>query len=80
MLVFLIVLIAYFGSPLSKVRNINVKGVNDLGAQQVINATEIDDHSNLFNVLLHHGSISKETEKNYHRLNQFHCVLTICAT
>ena len=63
MLVFLIVLIAYFGSPLSKVRNINVKGVNDLGAQQVINATEIDDHSNLFNVLLHHGSISKETEK-----------------
>ncbi|WP_119326930.1 cell division protein FtsQ/DivIB [Companilactobacillus musae] len=62
-IVFVIVLIAYFGSPLSKVRNINVKGVNDLGAQQIINATKIDDNSTLLNVLIHHGSISKRTEK-----------------
>jgi len=62
-IVFIIIVIAYFGSSLSKVRNINVKGVNDLGAQQVINATKIDDNSTLLNVLVHHGSISKETEK-----------------
>ncbi|WP_162261210.1 cell division protein FtsQ/DivIB [Companilactobacillus kimchiensis] len=62
-IVFVIILIAYFGSSLSKVRNINVKGVNDLGAQQVIDATKIDDNSTLFNVLLHHGSIAKKTEK-----------------
>jgi hypothetical protein len=49
-IVFIIVLIAYFGSPLSKVRNINVKGVNDLGAQQIIDATKIDDNSTLLNV------------------------------
>lgn len=63
LIVFVIVLIAYFGSSLSKVRNINVKGVNDLGAQQVINATKIDDHSTLLAVLVHHGSITKQTEK-----------------
>lgn len=62
-IVFVIILIAYFGSSLSKVRNINVKGVNDLGAQQVIDATKIDDNSTLFNVLLHHKSISEKTEK-----------------
>lgn len=62
-IVFVIVLIAYFGSSLSKVRNINVKGVNDLGAQQVIDATKIDDNSTLLNVLIHHGSIAKATEK-----------------
>lgn len=62
-IVFIIVLIAYFGSPLSKVRDINVKGVNDLGAQQVINATKIDENSTLLDVLLHHGSISKKTAK-----------------
>ena len=58
-----IVVIAYFGSPLSKVRNINVKGVNDLGAQQVIDATKIDGHSTLLSVLMHHNSISTTTEK-----------------
>lgn len=62
-IVFVIVLIAYFGSSLSKVRNINVKGVNDLGAQQVINATKIDDNSTLLNVFLHHKTIAKETEQ-----------------
>ncbi|WP_162258530.1 cell division protein FtsQ/DivIB [Companilactobacillus nantensis] len=62
-IVFVIILIAYFGSSLSKVRNINVKGVNDLGAQQVIDATKIDDNSTLLNVLLHHGSIAEKTEK-----------------
>lgn len=62
-IVFIIVMIAYFGSPLSKVRNINVKGVNDLGAQQVIDATKIDDNSTLLTVLMHHGSISKQAEK-----------------
>ncbi|WP_338214654.1 cell division protein FtsQ/DivIB [Companilactobacillus muriivasis] len=62
-IVFVIVLIAYFGSSLSKVRNINVKGVNDLGAQQVINATKIDDNSTLLNVFLHHKTIAKETER-----------------
>lgn len=63
LIVFIIIIIAYFGSPLSKVRNINVDGVNDLGAQQVINATKIDDHSVLLNVMLHHKSISQETQK-----------------
>jgi len=63
LIVFIIILIAYFGSSLSKVRNINVEGVNDLGAQQVINATNIDNNSTLLTVLTHHGSISKETEK-----------------
>ncbi|MFC6176023.1 cell division protein FtsQ/DivIB [Companilactobacillus huachuanensis] len=62
-IVFVIVLIAYFGSSLSKVRNINVKGVNDLGAQQVIDATKIDDNSTLLNVFLHHKTIAKETEQ-----------------
>jgi len=62
-IVFIIILIAYFGSSLSKVRNINVEGVNDLGAQQVINATKIDDNSVLLNVLVHHKSILKETQK-----------------
>lgn len=63
LIVFIIILIAYFGSSLSKVRNINVEGVNDLGAQQVINATQVDDNSTLLNVLIHHKSISKKTEK-----------------
>ncbi|MQS74948.1 cell division protein FtsQ/DivIB [Companilactobacillus halodurans] len=63
LIVFIIVLIAYFGSSLSKVRNINVKGVNDLGAQQVIDATKVDDNSILLNVLLHHKSISQTAEK-----------------
>lgn len=62
-IVFVIVLIAYFGSSLSKVRNIDVKGVNDLGAQQVIDATKIDDNSTLLNILIHHKSISKKTER-----------------
>jgi len=63
LIVFIIILIAYFGSSLSKVRNINVEGVNDLGAQQVIDATKIDDNSTLLNVLIHHKSISEKTEK-----------------
>lgn len=60
---FIIVIIAYFGSPLSKVRNINVEGVNDLGAQQIINASKVDDHSVLLHVLIHHKSIAQQTEK-----------------
>lgn len=62
-IVFIIILIAYFGSSLSKVRDINVKGVNDLGAQQVIDATKIDDNTTLLNVLWHHNSIAEKTEK-----------------
>lgn len=62
-IVFVIVVIAYFGSPLSKVRNITVKGVNDLGAQQVIDATKINENSVLIDVLLHHRSIAQQTEK-----------------
>ncbi|CAJ1181873.1 cell division protein FtsQ/DivIB [Companilactobacillus paralimentarius] len=63
LIVFIIIIIAYFGSPLSKVRNINVEGVNDLGAQQVINATKIDDNSVLLDLLIHHKSITEKTEK-----------------
>jgi len=62
-IVFVIVLIAYFGSSLSKVRNINVEGVNDLGAQQVIDASKIDDNTTLLNVFLHHKSIAQKTEQ-----------------
>lgn len=58
-----IIFIAYLGSPLSKVRNVNVEGVNDLGAQQVIDATEINNNSLLVNVLLDHRSIADKTKK-----------------
>ncbi|WP_164505062.1 cell division protein FtsQ/DivIB [Companilactobacillus hulinensis] len=58
-----IIFIAYLGSPLSKVRNISVKGVNDLGAQQVIDATKITDNSLLINVFFEKSSIAKKTEK-----------------
>ncbi|MFC6323441.1 cell division protein FtsQ/DivIB [Companilactobacillus baiquanensis] len=58
-----IIFIAYLGSPLSKVRNITVEGVNDLGAQQVIDATAINNNSLLVNVLLDHQSIANKTKK-----------------
>ncbi|AKP66412.1 cell division protein FtsQ/DivIB [Companilactobacillus ginsenosidimutans] len=58
-----IIFLAYFGSPLSKVRNITVKGVNDLGAQQVIDATKITDNSLLLGVFLRQNSISNNTHK-----------------
>jgi hypothetical protein len=78
LIVFIIIIIAYFGSPLSKVRNINVEGVNDLGAQQVINATKIDDNSVLLDLLIHHKSITEKTEKNYHLLSQCQLRQEIC--
>ncbi|MQS52261.1 cell division protein FtsQ/DivIB [Companilactobacillus mishanensis] len=58
-----IIFIAYLGSPLSKVRNISVKGVNDLGAQQVIDATELNDNSLLIGVFLRKNSISNKTHE-----------------
>ncbi|APX73050.1 cell division protein FtsQ/DivIB [Companilactobacillus allii] len=58
-----IIFMAYLGSPLSKVRNIYVKGVNDLGAQQVINATKVTDNSLLVNVFFEKNSIIQKTEK-----------------
>lgn len=58
-----IVVLAYLGSPLSKVRNINVKGVNDLGAQQIIDATKITDNSLLVGVFFRQGSISEKTHQ-----------------
>lgn len=58
-----IIILAYLGSSFSKVRNITVKGVNDLGAQQVIDATNISDNSLLIGVFLHHKSISEQTHK-----------------
>ncbi|WP_125707955.1 cell division protein FtsQ/DivIB [Companilactobacillus zhongbaensis] len=58
-----IIILAYLGSSFSKVRNITVKGVNDLGAQQVIDATKINDNSLLVGVFLKHRSISEQTHK-----------------
>lgn len=62
-LAIVIIFIAYLGSPLSKVRNITVKGVNDLGAQQIIDATKINNNSLLFNVFIGKGSIEESTKK-----------------
>uniref|UniRef100_UPI0002491EED cell division protein FtsQ/DivIB n=1 Tax=Companilactobacillus versmoldensis TaxID=194326 RepID=UPI0002491EED len=59
----IIITLAYFGSPLSKVKDITVKGVNDLGAQQVINATDISDNSLLVGVFFRQNSISDATRK-----------------
>ncbi|MCH4008445.1 cell division protein FtsQ/DivIB [Companilactobacillus sp.] len=59
----LIIILAYLGSPLSKVRNITVKGVSDLGAQQVIDATQINDNSLLVGVFVRQNSISEKTHK-----------------
>lgn len=56
-----IIFIAYFGSPLSKVRNISVKGVNDLGGQQVIDATKINDNTLLMSVFFEKKSITDRT-------------------
>ncbi|WP_125589513.1 cell division protein FtsQ/DivIB [Companilactobacillus jidongensis] len=58
-----IIFIAYLGSPLSKVRNISVKGVNDLGGQQVIDATKINDNTLLMSVFFEKKSIAEQTEK-----------------
>jgi cell division protein FtsQ len=58
-----IIVLAYLGSPLSRVRNITVKGVNDLGAQQVIDATKINDNSILVGVFLRQSSISSQTHQ-----------------
>lgn len=58
-----IIFIAYLGSPLSKVRNISVEGVNDLGAQQVIDATQINDNKMLMSVFFEKKSIAERTKK-----------------
>lgn len=58
-----IIVFAYFGSSLSKVRNISVKGVSDLGAQQIIDATDITDNSLLIGVFFRQNSISEKTHK-----------------
>ncbi|MFD1418752.1 cell division protein FtsQ/DivIB [Companilactobacillus keshanensis] len=58
-----IIFIAYLGSPLSKVRNVTVEGVNDLGAQQVIDATDINNNSLLVNVMIDHQTIANKTMK-----------------
>lgn len=66
-----IIILAYLGSSFSKVRNITVKGVNDLGAQQVIDATKINDNSLLVGVFLKHRSISEQTHKKLPSVRSF---------
>ncbi|WP_164508310.1 cell division protein FtsQ/DivIB [Companilactobacillus kedongensis] len=58
-----IIFIAYLGSPLSKVRNVTVEGVNDLGAQQVIDATDINNNSLLINIMFDQQTIANKTKK-----------------
>ncbi|WP_099974641.1 cell division protein FtsQ/DivIB [Lactobacillus terrae] len=59
----IIVFFAYLGSPLSRLKEIDVKGVNDLGEQQVIDATKIKDNSNILGIVFHEKSIKNETIK-----------------
>ncbi|GKQ42848.1 cell division protein DivIB [Companilactobacillus sp. RD055328] len=52
-IVLLVLFIAYLGSPLSKTSQINVSGINDLGEQQVINASKISTDTSVLNVFSH---------------------------
>lgn len=64
----IILFFAYLGSPLAKIENISVQGVNDLGGQQVIEATGINTNTYVSSVLLHKGKYSKKVQKNLEKV------------
>ncbi|MGR3741967.1 cell division protein FtsQ/DivIB [Companilactobacillus sp. DQM5] len=71
---FVILLFAYFGSSISKISNIDVVGVNELGEQQVINSSKISNNtlvlSIIFNSSKYRNSVKKDLESvkdiNFH--------------
>lgn len=59
----IILFFAYLGSPLAKVKDISVKGVNDLGGQQVIEATDINTNTYVNNILFHKNKYKEKVQK-----------------
>lgn len=70
----LIIVIGYLFSPLGHVRTISVTGTNYLGAQQIIDASQIKNESLVINTLIHKKSIYRRIQRqvplvktvNYH--------------
>ncbi|MDO1605269.1 FtsQ-type POTRA domain-containing protein [Lactobacillus sp. YT155] len=49
--VFVVLICAYFGSSVSKVKTVEVEGLNELGEQQVIDASKINTNTLMLSVL-----------------------------
>ncbi|UQS82705.1 FtsQ-type POTRA domain-containing protein [Bombilactobacillus folatiphilus] len=63
MLMLGILFIGYLFSPLGHVRTINVTGVNYLGAQQIIDASKIDNNSLVLQTLLIRKRINQQVKR-----------------